>query len=113
VPNIIIILTDDMGYGDIGCYGNKAINTPHIDRMAREGMRFIDFYCASPLCSPSRAGLLTGRYPLRCGITFPLQPGKDTFMRKIVKELGYMFGALVWWIYMVQKIWSMVCLILK
>lgn len=94
VPNIIIILTDDMGYGDIGCYGNKAINTPHIDRMAREGMRFIDFYCASPLCSPSRAGLLTGRYPLRCGITFPLQPGKDTFMRKIVKELGYMFGAL-------------------
>ncbi|HPK46128.1 MAG TPA: sulfatase-like hydrolase/transferase, partial [Spirochaetota bacterium] len=94
LPNIIIILADDMGYGDLGCYGSRAINTPNIDRLAQQGMRFTDFYCASPLCSPSRAGLLTGRYPLRTGITFPLQPGKDTFMRKIVKELGYIFGAL-------------------
>ncbi|PKL40632.1 MAG: arylsulfatase [Spirochaetae bacterium HGW-Spirochaetae-1] len=93
-PNIIVILTDDMGYGDPGCYGNEAIQTPHIDTMAREGVRFTDFYCSSPLCSPSRAGLLTGRYPLRSGITFPLQPGKDTLMRKVTRQMGYMFGSL-------------------
>ena len=93
-PNVIIVLTDDMGYGDLGCYGSKAIPTPNLDRMAREGMRFTDFYCSSPLCSPSRAGLLTGRYPLRCGISFPLQAGEDTLTRKIFRQLGYMFGSL-------------------
>jgi len=93
-PNIIVILTDDMGYGDPGCYGNKAIMTPAIDAMARDGVRFTDFYCSSPLCSPSRAGLLTGRYPLRSGITFPLQPGKDTVVRKISRQMGYMLGSL-------------------
>jgi len=93
-PNVIVILTDDMGYGDISCYGSRAIKTPNIDKMAREGIRFTDFYCSSPLCSPSRAGLLTGRYPLRAGITFPLQPGKDTFMRKIVKQVGYAMGSM-------------------
>ena len=93
-PNIIIILTDDMGYGDIGCYGSTAITTPYIDQLADEGVRFTDFYCSSPLCSPSRAGLLTGRYPLRSGITFPIQPGEDTFMRKTSRRLGYRMGAL-------------------
>lgn len=94
LPNIIIILVDDLGYGDIGSYGSTAIQTPYLDRMAKEGMQFTDFYCSSPLCSPSRAGLLTGRYPIRSGLTFPLQPGKDTFTRKLVKEAAYAMGVL-------------------
>lgn len=94
LPNVIVILADDMGYGDLGSYGSTAIQTPYLDRMAEEGMRFTDFYCSSPLCSPSRAGLLTGRYPLRSGITFPLQPGKDSLTRKMVKEAAYAMGKL-------------------
>jgi len=94
LPNVIVILVDDLGYGDLGAYGSTAIRTPFLDRMAEEGMIFTDFYCSSPLCSPSRAGLLTGRYPLRSGITFPLQPGKDTFTRKLVKEAAYAMGSL-------------------
>jgi arylsulfatase A-like enzyme len=92
-PNIIVILTDDLAYGDLGCYGAKAIKTPNLDRMAREGVRFTDFYCSSPLCSPSRAGLLTGRYPQRAGIFFPLQAGKDTFVRKLVRNIGFFMGS--------------------
>ena len=71
-PNIIIILCDDLGYGDLGCYGSTAIKTPNLDRMAAGGMRFTDFYACNALCSPSRAGLLTGRYPHRTGVTFPV-----------------------------------------
>ena len=56
-PNVIIALMDDVGWGDLGCYGNPASETPHLDRMAREGLRFADLYVASPLCSPSRAGI--------------------------------------------------------
>ncbi|GAB4338837.1 MAG: hypothetical protein Kow0099_13240 [Candidatus Abyssubacteria bacterium] len=93
-PNIILILTDDMGYGDLGCYGSKAIKTPNIDALAREGMRFTDFYAASAICSPSRAGLLTGRYPHRTGVTFPFPAGKDTFMRSLLRRVGLMSGSL-------------------
>lgn len=67
-PNMIIIFADDFGYGDIGCYGHPTIATPQFDRMAREGMRFTQFYSAAPVCTPSRAALLTGRYPLRSGM---------------------------------------------
>lgn len=67
-PNFIIILTDDMGYGDLSCQGSHAIRTPHLDQLAREGVRMTDFYASSPVCSPSRAGLLTGRYPVRTGV---------------------------------------------
>jgi len=67
-PNIIIVLTDDLGYGDIGCYGNKIVKTPHLDRFAREGMRFTDCYAAAANCSPSRTGLMTGRTPTRVGV---------------------------------------------
>ena len=67
-PNIIIVLTDDLGYGDIGCYGNKIVKTPHLDRFAKEGMRFTDCYSAHPNCSPSRTGLMTGRTPTRVGV---------------------------------------------
>lgn len=66
-PNVIIILIDDQGYYDLGCYGASEVETPNIDRMAAEGIRFTDYYAAAPICSPSRAGLLTGCYPRRVG----------------------------------------------
>src|SRR5512138_70432 len=67
-PNIVIILADDLGYGDLGCYGHPTIRTPNLDRMAAEGMRFTDFYSAAEVCTPSRAALLTGRYAVRSGM---------------------------------------------
>jgi len=73
-PNIVIIFTDDQGYGDVGCYGAKGFATPNLDRMAREGIRFTDFYVAQPVCSSSRTALLTGCYPNRLGIVGALGP---------------------------------------
>ncbi len=67
-PNVILILADDLGYGDLGCYGNRAIRTPHLDRLAAGGLRFTDFHANAPVCSPTRAALLTGRYQPRAGI---------------------------------------------
>ena len=67
-PNIVLIFTDDQGYGDLSCYGHPTIHTPHIDRLAREGAKLTQFYVASPVCSPSRAALLTGCYPKRVGM---------------------------------------------
>jgi arylsulfatase A len=67
-PNFIVIFAYDLGYGDLGCYGHPTINTPNLDRMAREGMKFTDFYSAAEVCTPSRAGLMTGRYPIRSGM---------------------------------------------
>ncbi len=93
-PNIVVIFADDLGYGDLGCYGGRAIRTPNLDRMAREGTRFTDFYASNSLCSPSRAGLLTGRYAHRTGVTWPVQSGRDTFMRKLMVRVGLMFGSL-------------------
>ena len=73
-PNIIIIFTDDQGYGDIGCYGATGFETPNLDKLASQGMRFTNHYSAQPVCSASRAGLLTGCYPNRIGITGALFP---------------------------------------
>ncbi len=70
-PNIVIILADDLGYGDLGCYGSPLIHTPHLDQMAQEGLRFTDFYAPAAICSPSRAALLTGRYAIRSGMCGP------------------------------------------
>ena len=67
-PNIVLINADDLGYGDLGCYGNKEMIAPNIDRLAKEGVRCTQFYVTWPACTPSRAGLLTGRYPQRNGL---------------------------------------------
>jgi arylsulfatase A len=67
-PNIIVVLCDDLGYGDLRCYGNKELQTPHIDKFAAEGLKFTDCYSASPNCSPARTGLMTGRTPYRVGV---------------------------------------------
>src|SRR3954470_8701978 len=67
-PNVIVILADDMGYGDLGCYGHPRFKTPRIDKMAAEGAKLTQFNCPMPYCAPTRASLLTGRYPFRCGM---------------------------------------------
>ena len=82
-PNLIVILADDLGYGDLGVQGSRAIATPQMDRLARNGMRFTQFYASAPVCSPSRAGLLTGRYPLRSGIITALQAAGDSLPRRL------------------------------
>ncbi|MGC8794566.1 MAG: sulfatase family protein [Bryobacteraceae bacterium] len=94
-PNLVIILCDDLGYGDLGCYGSR-IRTPNLDRMAAEGMRFMQHLSANPVCSPSRASLLTGRYPTRVGVPRVLNPKDATGLPKdeltlaeILKPLGY------------------------
>ena len=73
-PNIIVIFTDDLGYGDIGCYGAKKIKTPAIDALAAGGFRSTDFFVPANVCSPSRASLLTGRYPMRAGYPVATKP---------------------------------------
>jgi len=67
-PNIVLMFIDNIGYGDLGCYGNKVVKTPRIDRFAREGVRCTDFYIGSPSCMPSRGALLTGRHGIRNGL---------------------------------------------
>ncbi len=95
-PNIVLIFTDDQGYGDLGCYGATEIRTPHLDRMATEGMRLLDFYSAAPICSPSRAALLTGSYPLRVGITTVIYQNSEVGLNpdeltiaEVLKAKGY------------------------
>lgn len=73
-PNIIFILADDMGWGDVGCYGNKSIKTPNLDKLAREGTLFTHFYVNGSVCSPSRSAFLTGQYPARNGMHEHLTP---------------------------------------
>lgn len=103
-PNIVIILCDDLGYGDLGCFGAEDIETPNIDKMAREGIRFTEFYSASPVCSPSRAALLTGRMPQRMGINsvfFPESytglPVEEITLADILKKEGYATGIIGKW----------------
>jgi len=76
-PNVILILADDLGYGDLGSYGNTRFKTPRIDAMAAEGVRFTHFYVPMPFCAPTRAALLTGRYPFRSGMVFNPAPDND------------------------------------
>jgi len=81
-PNIVIFLADDLGYQDLGCYGNNIIKTPNIDKLASQGVRFTDCYAASPVCSPSRAGLLTGRIPCRSMLYNHIKPGNPIHLKK-------------------------------
>ena len=103
-PNIVIIYADDLGYGDLGCYGHPTIRTPQLDRMAAEGMRFTQWYSAAPVCTPSRAALLTGRYPVRSGLTrvlFPQSqggiPAGEVTLAEVLKEAGYQTAAVGKW----------------
>ena len=80
MPNIVFILADDLGWAELGCMGNRFNETPHLDRLAREGMRFTDAYAAAPVCSPMRASFVTGQYPARVGITDYLRPDDAKFL---------------------------------
>ena len=96
-PNIIVIMADDLGYGDIGCDGGSIIRTPNLDQMAAEGTRFTDFYASANLCTPSRAGLLTGRYPVRMNLAHEViqspedrgLPLTELTIPKMLKPQGY------------------------
>jgi arylsulfatase A len=97
-PNFVLILADDMGYGDIGPYGVKDIRTPHLDRLAREGVKLTDFYANGPNCTPTRAALLTGRWQQRVGLewaTTPLDkgvtelPAGEPTVARLLKDAGY------------------------
>jgi arylsulfatase A-like enzyme len=92
-PNIVLIFCDDLGYADVGCYGAKGYKTPNIDRLARQGVRFTDFYVAQAVCSASRAALLTGCYPNRIGIFGALSPASNTGIHSNEVTLGEMLRA--------------------
>lgn len=99
-PNVIFILADDLGYGDLGCYGQKMIQTPRLDRMAAEGMRFTQFYAGSTVCAPSRCcfmtGLHTGHARIRGNNLVPLRP-EDTTVAEVFKRAGYATGIVGKW----------------
>ena len=94
-PNIVFILADDLGYGDVGCYGQKVVRTPHIDRMAAEGLRFTQCYAGSTVCAPSRCCLMTGLHTGHCRVRgnarAPLEPG-DRTVAEVLKATGYATG---------------------
>jgi arylsulfatase A-like enzyme len=106
-PNFVIITADNLGYGDLRCFGNPDVLTPNLDRFARQGTRFTNFYTASPSCTPSRAGLLTGRHPLRYGLNYQLNqeenqrgiglPHGERLLPYYLKEMGYRTGCFGKW----------------
>jgi arylsulfatase A-like enzyme len=105
--NLIVVTADNLGYGDLGCYGNTQILTPNLDRFARRGTRFTNFYTASPTCTASRAGLLTGRHPARFGLNYQLSaeenkrgvglPHTERLLPQHLKPLGYVTGCFGKW----------------
>ncbi len=103
-PNIIIIVADDLGYGDVGIFDNKIIKTPNIDQLAADGIKMTNCYSSSPMCSPARAGLLTGRAPYRTGVydwiapdSIMYLPKKEITIAKILKKSGYQTSSIGKW----------------
>jgi uncharacterized sulfatase len=108
-PNVVIILADDLGYGDLSCYGHPKFKTPNLDRMAADGARLAQFNCPAPFCAPTRASLLTGRYPLRCGmVSNPAPDGgpqadglhlpeSEITLAQLFKQAGYATGMVGKW----------------
>ena len=108
-PNVILILADDLGYGDLGCYGHPRFKTPNLDRMAAEGAKLTQFNCPAPFCAPTRASLLTGRYPLRCGLVANPAPDggpqavglhlpeSEITIAQLFKQAGYATGMVGKW----------------
>jgi arylsulfatase A len=103
-PNILFILCDDLGYGDLGCFGNSIIETPNLDKMARNGLKLTQFYSPAPVCSPSRAGFLTGRHPYRLGIRDWIPANSGIFLKKdevtipkLLRTAGYRTGHIGKW----------------
>jgi len=106
LPNIILIMADDLGYGDISCYGSKKIHTPNIDALARGGLKFTDYHSNCPVCSPTRAALLTGRYQQRCGIEGVVTAAnhrhtgmalEEITFAEVLKKRGYATGIFGKW----------------
>src|SRR5476651_1726456 len=105
-PNIVFILADDLGYGDLGCYGQTKIRTPNLDRMASEGMRFTQSYCGNAVCAPCRCVLMTGKHPGHAFIRnnreakpegqFPI-PAETVTLPKLLAAQGYVTGAFGKW----------------
>lgn len=103
-PNFVLILGDDLGYGDLGVYGHPVIRTPNLDRMACEGLKLANFYASAPLCTPSRAALLTGRYPIHSGLVRVLFPGEksgisdyEITLGTALQRLGYVTACIGKW----------------
>src|SRR6516165_6366614 len=93
-PNVIVFLADDLGCHDLGCWGARDLKTPNIDALAASGARFTNWYAAAPVCAPSRAALLTGRYPIRAGVPDngrPLRPTERT-IASLLQPAGYATG---------------------
>jgi arylsulfatase A-like enzyme len=100
-PNMVFILTDDQGYGDLSCHGNPILQTPHIDRLHAEGVRFTDFH-VSPTCAPTRSALLTGRHEFRNGVTHTILERERltpqaTTLAQVLKSAGYTTGIFGKW----------------
>lgn len=106
-PNIILIMADDLGYGDLGCFGRRDIETPHVDALARQGLTFTDYHANGPVCSPTRAALMTGRYPQRSrheGVIFANGPARatglalsETTLAEVLKGAGYRTAVIGKW----------------
>jgi arylsulfatase len=103
-PNVIIVLTDDQGYSDVGVFGAQGFTTPNLDRLAADGVQLTDFYVGAPICSPSRAALMTGSYPPRVGMTEVLQPNsavglnpREVTIADLLKSVGYATAAVGKW----------------